>query len=146
VLVVVVVVLLLSVLSSTAPAWWWWCGGFGGVVASVDDWGCGVLDVVCDVVDIVGGLDMVWSGGFGTGGGGMGVGIWAGVCFGGCDVWCGGGSVYEVMCEVVCSGGGGVVVVYLHSLLSSKSPVQLMLSIFPAGSYFLVLTPYLWGL
>jgi hypothetical protein len=144
--VVVVVVLLLSVLSSFAPAWWWWCGSVGGVVASVDDWGCVVVDGVCDDVDIVGGLGMVWSGGFGTGGGGMGVGIWAGVCFGGCDVGCGGGSVYVVMCAVVCGGGGVVVVFYLHSLLPSVSPVLLMLSIFPAGSYFLVLTPYLWGL
>jgi hypothetical protein len=94
VLVVVVVVLLLSVLSSTAPAWWWWCDGFGGVVASVGDWGCGVVGVVCSVVDIVVGLYMVWSGEFGNSGGGMGVGIWAGECFGVGDVGCGGDGGY----------------------------------------------------
>jgi hypothetical protein len=54
--------------------------------------------------------------------------------------------LYAVMCEVVCGGGVGVVVFYLHSLLSSISPAQPMLSIFPAGLNFLVLTPYLWGL
>ena len=112
----------------------------------MDDCGCGVVDVVCCVVEIVVWLCMVWYDGFGSGGGGMGVGIWAGVCFGGGDVGCGGGGVYAVMCEVVCGGGVGVVVFYLHSLLSSRSPAQPMLSIFPAGSYFLVLTPYLWGL
>jgi hypothetical protein len=115
-------------------------------VASEGDCGCGVVDVGCSVVDMVVGMYMVWSGGSGNGGGWMGVGIWAGVCFGGGDVGCGGGGVYAVMCEVVCGGGVGVVVFYLHSLLSSRSPAQPMLSIFPAGLNFLVLTPYLWGL
>ena len=115
-------------------------------MASEGDCGCGVVDVGCSVVDMVVGMYMVWSGGSGNGGGWMGVGIWAGVCFGGCDVGCGGGGVYVVMYGVVYGGRGGVVVFYLHSLLPSISPAQLMLSIFPAGSYFLVLTPYLWGL
>jgi hypothetical protein len=73
------------------------------------------------------------------------VGIWAGVCIGGYDVGCGGGCVCVVMCEVVCGGGVCVVVFYLHSLLSSKSPVLPMPSIFPAVLNFLELSPCLWG-
>jgi hypothetical protein len=100
----------------------------------VDDCGCGVVDVVCCVVETVVWLCMVWYGGFGSGGGGMGVGIWAGVCFGGCDVDCGGGGVYVEMRGVACGGGGCVVVFYLHSLRSSISPAPLRLTIFLVGS------------
>jgi hypothetical protein len=136
--VVVVAMRLLSVLSSISPAWWWWCGSFGSVVVFVDDCGCGVVDVVCCVVEIVVWLCMVWYDGFGSGGGGMvwwdGVGIWVGVWFGGGDVDCGGDGVYVEMRDVACGGGGCVVVFYLHSLLSSISPAQPMLSIFPAES------------
>jgi hypothetical protein len=103
-------------------------------VASEGDCGCGVVDVGCNVVGMVVVMYMVWSGGFGNGGGWMGVGIGAGVCFGGYDVGCGGGCVCVVMCEVVCGGGVCVVVFYLHSLRSSISLAPLRLTIFLVGS------------
>jgi hypothetical protein len=102
-------------------AWWMWC------VALWKLWSgcvwCGMTVLVVAVVGWCGG--MVWW---------DGVGIWVGVWFGGGDVDCGGGGVYVEMRDVACGGGGCVVVFYLHSLLSSISPAQPMLSIFPAES------------
>ncbi len=96
----------------------------------MDCWGCNVVGVVCSVVGIVVGFCRVWLGGCRSGGGWMGVGIWAGVCFGGGDEGCGGRGGGVRMREVVCGGGGCVVVFYLHSLIPSISPAPLMLSNF----------------
>jgi hypothetical protein len=116
------------------------------VVASVDGWCCDVVGGVCIVVCCVVVRYMGWSGSAGTGGGVLGVDIWAGVRFGSGDVVCGGCGVYVVVGEVRCGCGGGVVVFGHHSQLPSTSPAQLVLSIFPALSYFLSSTPFLWGL
>jgi hypothetical protein len=87
---------------------------------------CGVVGGVC-----IFGCNMVVVHA-GIGGGVLDAGIWISACLGSGGVVFGGYSAFVVAGEVVCDGGGGVVVFCRHFRLLSVFPAKFGQAFFPA--------------